>query len=62
MSALRKARRFPFGLRRCEAYGVPVQTARRALKALEAAGLVVVKRHPGRNPIVTLMDVEEEEP
>jgi hypothetical protein len=31
---------------------------RRALGWLEQAGLIIVERHPGRNPLVTLLDVE----
>ncbi|QDU21264.1 hypothetical protein [Urbifossiella limnaea] len=30
--------------------------ARRGLAALEAAGLVAVERHPGRSPVVTILD------
>ena len=39
--------------------GLPESTARRALAALEDAGLVVVERHPGRCPMVTLIEVAD---
>ena len=32
----------------------------RCLAALESAGLIIVARHPGRNPVATILDVEEE--
>lgn len=35
--------------------GVSTHTARRALRALEAAGLVSVAKEPGKSPIVTLL-------
>ena len=38
--------------------GLAETTARRALAALENAGLVVVERHPGRCPMATLVDVQ----
>jgi hypothetical protein len=37
-------------------YGVSREIKRRALAALEAAGLIVVERRHGRAPIVTLID------
>ena len=39
--------------------GVDRYAKRRALKALEGAGLVSVERHHGKNPIVTLLDAPE---
>jgi hypothetical protein len=36
--------------------GVDRHAKRRGLAALEGAGLVVVERHAGRNPLVTLLD------
>ena len=37
--------------------GVDRHSKYRALKWLEEAGLVRVKRHPGRNPLVTILEV-----
>ena len=36
------------------------KAAARCLKSLEAAGLVSVARHPGRSPVVTILDAPEE--
>ena len=36
--------------------GCKREAARRALKALEQVGLVTVERHPGRSPVVTILD------
>jgi hypothetical protein len=45
-----------FCLARAAADGVPLTTARRAMRRLEAAGLVVVRRKPGSGLDVTLLD------
>jgi hypothetical protein len=37
-------------------FGVDRRAKRRALGWLEQAGLIIVARHPGRNPRVTLLD------
>jgi hypothetical protein len=37
-------------------------TAKRGLRALEAAGLVTIHRHPGRALEVTLLDTDPEPP
>jgi len=37
-------------------FGVNRQAKYRALRCLEDAGLVAVKRHPGRNPVVTILE------
>ena len=37
-------------------FGVDRHSTYRALHALEPAGLVLVERHRGRNPIVTIID------
>src|SRR4051794_19139255 len=42
-----------FCLTRAEAEGIPTTTARRAIRALEGAGLVAVERRPGRGLVVT---------
>jgi hypothetical protein len=39
--------------------GVNRHSGYRGLKALEMAGLVSVSRHPGRNSMVTILDLEE---
>jgi hypothetical protein len=56
----RRRRTFPVCLSRV-GLGVSVYAARRALRALEAAGLVSAVRHAGRCPEVTLLDVRERE-
>ena len=45
-----------FGLPRAAADGIPVSTARRAIRTLEAARLVEVHRKPGRGLEVTILD------
>jgi DNA-binding transcriptional ArsR family regulator len=40
-------------------FGIDRSAKRRALGWLEEAGLVIVARHPGRNPRVTLLDAKE---
>jgi hypothetical protein len=45
-----------FCLSRAVAEGVPITTARRAIRALERAGLVAIERLPGRGLRVTLLD------
>jgi hypothetical protein len=45
-----------FCLARAEAEGIPTTTARRAVRALERAGLVHVERKPGRGLVVTILD------
>jgi hypothetical protein len=46
-----------FSLHRAARDGIPRTTARRAIRALEGAGLVSVARKPGRGLEVTLLDV-----
>jgi DNA-binding MarR family transcriptional regulator len=36
--------------------GVERHAGYRGLEALEAAGLVTVERHPGRRPVVTILE------
>ena len=43
-------------------FGTERRAAYRALKGLEAAGLVTVKRHPGQAPLVTILDAGEPAP
>jgi len=45
-----------FCLARAAADGIPTATARRAIRALERAGLVTICRKPGRGLEVTLLD------
>jgi hypothetical protein len=45
-----------FCLARATAIGIPTTTARRAVRALERAGLVGVRRKPGRGLDVTILD------
>jgi hypothetical protein len=53
----RKARTVTFCLARGETMGLGMDTARRALRELERAGLVTIQRRPGRGLGVTLNDV-----
>src|SRR5262245_36290625 len=39
--------------------GIPITTARRAIRQLERAGLVTIRRKPGRGLEVTILDVPE---
>ena len=49
-----------FCLARGEAMGMSKQTTRRALRQLQAAGLVSIARKPGRGLQVTILDVNGE--
>ena len=42
--------------------GLPPDGGRHGLAALEQAGLVAVDRHPGRCPVVTILDCPENRP
>jgi hypothetical protein len=46
-----------FCLARAVAEGIPTTTARRAVRALERAGLVAIRRKPGSGLEVTIRDV-----
>jgi len=50
-----------FCLSRAATDGIPTTTARRAIRALERAGLVRVERKPGRGLNVTILDATPEE-
>jgi hypothetical protein len=50
-----------FCLARAASEGVPTTTARRAIRELEQAGLVTIRRRPGRGLEVTLTDVDRHE-
>jgi hypothetical protein len=45
-----------FCLTRAAADGIPIATARRAVQSLERAGLVAVRRKPGRGLEVTILE------
>src|SRR5262245_46853445 len=46
-----------FCLTRAAAEGIPTTTARRAVRQLEGAGLVAIRRMPGRGLEVTILDL-----
>jgi hypothetical protein len=49
-------RTLTFCLSRAAGDGIPMTTARRAMKALERAGLVSIRRMPGRGLEVTILE------
>jgi hypothetical protein len=51
-----KDRTVHFCLARAAAEGIPTTTARRAIRELEGAGLVTIRRKPGRGLEVTILD------
>jgi hypothetical protein len=51
-----RRRTIHFCVTRAVAEGIPITTARRAIHALEQAGLVAIHRRPGRGLEVTLLD------
>jgi hypothetical protein len=55
-SGMANRRTVHFCLARAEAEGIPTRTARRAVRALERAGLVSVVQRPGRGLEVTILD------
>jgi hypothetical protein len=55
-SGIKGRRTVHFCLARAVAEGIPTTTARRAMNALEAAGLVGVERKPGRGLDVKILD------
>jgi hypothetical protein len=59
-AGLRKSRTFDFNLGRGAELGLQRKSARRALQNLEAAGLVTVKRPPGHNLEVTLLELDHD--
>jgi hypothetical protein len=56
MSGLKRSRKIALSVSSLADFGVNRISGYRGLAALEAAGLVSVIRHPGRKPIVTLLD------
>jgi hypothetical protein len=57
-SALKRCPRVPLPNNQLAGFGVDRDAKRRGLVALETAGLVSVERKPGRNPIVTIIELE----
>ena len=58
-SALKRSSTVTLPNKQLVEFGVDRDTKRRGLAALEAAGLLIVERKPGRNPIVTIVEVSE---
>jgi DNA-binding transcriptional ArsR family regulator len=56
LAGMKKCRTVKLSLSRIEQDGLSRSSAGRGLRALEDAGLVAVERHPGRCPIVTLLE------
>ena len=54
-AGLRRSRMIHFSYKSAQHFGVKRDSAYRALKSLEGAGLVTVCRAPGRCPVVTLL-------
>jgi len=54
---LKRSRRVRLPQSTLKIFGVSRQASYRALRRLEKNGLVLVERHPGRLPIVTLLEV-----
>jgi hypothetical protein len=55
-AGMKRCRDIPLALSGLLAFGVDRYAASRGLKALEAARLVSVIRHVGRQPVVTLLE------
>ena len=56
-AALERSSSVALSNKHCAALGVDRDAKRRGLAALQADGLVIVDRKPGRNPIVTIVDL-----
>jgi hypothetical protein len=56
-AGIKKRREIRLGLAQLSDFGLNRFAASRGLTALERADLVSVVRHPGRQPIVTILDV-----
>ena len=61
-AGIRRNKTITFCLVRGEAMGLGEYTTRRALRQLQAAGLVSIARKPGRGLEVTILDVREGQP
>ena len=55
LSGLKRSCKVALSQSKLKLFGVSRQASYRALLRLEDAGLVSVDRHPGRNPIVTIL-------
>ncbi len=55
---LRKTKTISFGNQLLAEFGVTKDVKRRALEALEQAGLIKVERSPGMNPLVSIIEVD----
>lgn len=56
---IKKSMTVKLNLSRLGRFGIARTTAGRALRDLEAAGLVAVKRAPGQAPVVTILDLDK---
>ena len=56
LSGLNKSRKIALSGKILRTMGVNRHAGYRGLKALEKAALVTVERHPGRNPVVAILD------
>lgn len=56
LAGMRRSRRGPLPSSQLRVLSVSRFACYRGLSALEGAGLITVERHPGRSPIVTLLD------
>lgn len=57
LSSLKKSRKIALSGAALRTMGVNRHAGYRGLKALEKAALVTVERHPGRNPVVTILAI-----
>ncbi len=55
LAGLKRSRKVALSQSALRLFGVGRQASYRALSRLESAGLVSAARHPGRNPIVTIL-------
>ena len=55
-AGLQKKRTVKLSYKELAKLGCKRESARRGLKALEDVGLVSVERHPGRSPVVTILE------
>ena len=56
-SALKRSLTVTLPNRQLAEFGLDRDAKRRGLAALESARLVIVERNPGRNPIVTILEI-----
>ena len=59
LEGLKKSNTVPLSGKVLNDLGVNRRAKYRVLTALEDAGLIFVERHSGRNPVVTILEVEE---